>query len=77
MGEEYQVSAHTRPPKPPQIEPFCVATVHEIGPVGPNQATLKIEVQGHPDHGGAYYWTPAQARAVFLALRNHNVLGDK
>jgi hypothetical protein len=64
--------AHVKPP----IEPWCSATVREIPPVGMNGATLRVEVQGVPGFGGTYYWTPAQARAIFISLRAFNVLGD-
>lgn len=52
------------------VEPWCSAHVTEVPPCGMDgNATIKCEVQGHPDQGGAYYWTPAQARAIFIALR--------
>lgn len=62
--------------QPPPREPFCSAVVREVPPSGGDQGTLMCEVRGYPEYGGAYYWTPAQARAIFLALRTFNVLGD-
>lgn len=65
---------------PPPIEPFCVAHAHTITRPADGWArdrvAVRCEVQGHPDPGGVYYWTPEQARAIFLALRTFGVLGD-
>lgn len=66
---------------PPTFEPFCTAHVSRVTrPAdgwGPEREAIKCEVQGYPDAGGAYYWTPEQARAIFLALRTADVLGAR
>ena len=66
--------------QPPRDPPWCAATVREITrPAdgwGPERPSIRCEVRGYPDAGGVYYWTPAQARAIFVALRAHNVMGD-
>lgn len=57
---------------PPPIDPFQVATVARVvrpaDGYGPERPAILCEVRGYPEAGGAYYWTPAQARAIAQAL---------